>query len=633
MEKEELIVYLAASREAVSAVLMTKREAKQMAIYFVSRALQGLKINYTPMEKLVLALVHASKRLKRCFQAHPIIVITDKPIKQGPKDDSPAAPMEVNEELPDPWTVFTDGSSCIDGFGAELILTSPKRTEFTCPLRFEFDATNNEAEYEALIAEMDLFSFIHYSDPTKVRINERQIEEGQVLLLESIKGHVITLAGWNEQGGQNDNVEVARPHELNEEGGGAEVGDQAEESDHVVQDEEVNIVADKDVQAVIVDMPKRTRKKGKPPVVLVHFGRGGHTNYVFGPNLRTKHPAERSSIPPPLVITVGVATTAVAGTSFVPGAGTGLAIQSLFVDFASPSVAGSDTSGPSDPHVTKIPADTFYISQEIDSENIHMIDQLVLLGFFSNFAYEAVHDEKIKILSDRVAEIDSELMGMVVHLDEEIYPRFLTTIGGRRWIISRGFRLVVMKCLPYLEYDVTLGTAIGLAIDKGMQTGLVAGTDHGKARRGFAKIVAYDPSVEERYVFAVVALRDLDFNFLSQLESQKDARIACIMDSLRLDGPSAETLVVSRLQPATSSFYCLFTRRRTMLSLERLFSMGPLVDHLSFKNLVGEASTSRVLATTATTTALFVSITTANVSSIPTISVVDYEVLNTETSA
>ncbi|GKC40748.1 reverse transcriptase domain-containing protein [Tanacetum coccineum] len=82
MEREELIVYLAAVREAVSAVLMMKRETKQMSVYFVSRALQGPEINYTPMEKLVLALVHASKRLKRYFHAHTIIVITDQPIKQ-----------------------------------------------------------------------------------------------------------------------------------------------------------------------------------------------------------------------------------------------------------------------------------------------------------------------------------------------------------------------------------------------------------------------------------------------------------------------------------------------------------------------------------------------------------------------
>ncbi|GKC54298.1 reverse transcriptase domain-containing protein [Tanacetum coccineum] len=81
-EKEEVIVYLAAAKEVISAVLITKRNGKQMPIYFVSRALQGPKINYTPMEKLILALVSASKRLERYFQAHTIIVITDQPIKQ-----------------------------------------------------------------------------------------------------------------------------------------------------------------------------------------------------------------------------------------------------------------------------------------------------------------------------------------------------------------------------------------------------------------------------------------------------------------------------------------------------------------------------------------------------------------------
>ncbi|GJU68977.1 reverse transcriptase domain-containing protein [Tanacetum coccineum] len=81
-EKEELIMYLAAAKEAISAVLMTEREGKQMSVYFVSRALRGLEINYTPMEKLVLALLSASRRLKSYFQAHTIVVITDQPIKQ-----------------------------------------------------------------------------------------------------------------------------------------------------------------------------------------------------------------------------------------------------------------------------------------------------------------------------------------------------------------------------------------------------------------------------------------------------------------------------------------------------------------------------------------------------------------------
>ncbi|GKA30460.1 reverse transcriptase domain-containing protein [Tanacetum coccineum] len=86
------------------------------------------------MEKLVLALAFAAKRLQRYFQAHPI------------------ADTSVKEILKEEWILFTDGSSCTDGSGAGLILTSPKGTEFTYALRFQFTASNNEAEYEALIA-------------------------------------------------------------------------------------------------------------------------------------------------------------------------------------------------------------------------------------------------------------------------------------------------------------------------------------------------------------------------------------------------------------------------------------------------------------------------------------------------
>nr|GEV03305.1 reverse transcriptase domain-containing protein [Tanacetum cinerariifolium] len=50
------------------------------------------------------------------------------------------------------WTLFTNESSCADGSGARLTLTSPEGTEFTYALRFQFTASNNEAAYEALIA-------------------------------------------------------------------------------------------------------------------------------------------------------------------------------------------------------------------------------------------------------------------------------------------------------------------------------------------------------------------------------------------------------------------------------------------------------------------------------------------------
>ncbi|GJR64294.1 reverse transcriptase domain-containing protein [Tanacetum coccineum] len=78
---EELIIYLSATHGAISAVLLTDRDSIQTPVYFVSKALKETEINYSAMEKLILALVFAAKRLRRYFQAHPIAVITDQPFK------------------------------------------------------------------------------------------------------------------------------------------------------------------------------------------------------------------------------------------------------------------------------------------------------------------------------------------------------------------------------------------------------------------------------------------------------------------------------------------------------------------------------------------------------------------------
>nr|GEW72433.1 hypothetical protein [Tanacetum cinerariifolium] len=44
---------------------------------------------------------------------------------------------------------------------------------------------------------------------------------------------------------------------------------------------------------------------------------------------------------------------------------------------------------------------------------------------------EAMQDEQATVLGNRVAELDAQLLEMAAHLDEEFYPRFLTTISGR----------------------------------------------------------------------------------------------------------------------------------------------------------------------------------------------------------
>nr|GEW87599.1 reverse transcriptase domain-containing protein [Tanacetum cinerariifolium] len=66
-----------------------------------------------------------------------------------PDENPQAAPVAETQQ--EPWTLFTDSSSCVDGSGVGLILTNPKGIEFTYSLRFQFAASNNEAEYETLI--------------------------------------------------------------------------------------------------------------------------------------------------------------------------------------------------------------------------------------------------------------------------------------------------------------------------------------------------------------------------------------------------------------------------------------------------------------------------------------------------
>ncbi|GKE74846.1 reverse transcriptase domain-containing protein, partial [Tanacetum coccineum] len=79
---ETLIMHLSMTEEATSVILLAKQGDKQIPMNFVGRALQSPEVNYPPMEKLVLALIHTARRLRRYFQAHSIVVSIDQPMKQ-----------------------------------------------------------------------------------------------------------------------------------------------------------------------------------------------------------------------------------------------------------------------------------------------------------------------------------------------------------------------------------------------------------------------------------------------------------------------------------------------------------------------------------------------------------------------
>ena len=168
----------------------------QHPVYYYSRALKGAEDRYPRMEKLILALVTTARKLRPYFQAHAIEVPIEYPMKQvlhkpetsgrlmkwalelsefdfryKPKrvikgqvladfvvEFTSAELAEDTRVMPDLpiWKLFIDGAANAQGSGVGLILTSLEGIDIEYALRFGFQASNNEAEYEVVIAGLNL---------------------------------------------------------------------------------------------------------------------------------------------------------------------------------------------------------------------------------------------------------------------------------------------------------------------------------------------------------------------------------------------------------------------------------------------------------------------------------------------
>ncbi|KAL5577646.1 hypothetical protein UlMin_019345 [Ulmus minor] len=222
-EGESLILYLAVSKGAVSSALIREEEGVQWPIYYTSKSLLDAETRYPEVEKLALALMIAARKLRPYFQAHTIIVPTKFPLKQIlQKPDTsgrlakwsielgefdilfkprtaikgqaladfiaeftyqPTSLESAKELVPSPsslWHLYVDGSSTDNCSGAGVILVSPEKVRLSCALRFRFKATNNQAEYEALLAGLRLAKerFTTYRESSQFRIPSKRGENG-----------------------------------------------------------------------------------------------------------------------------------------------------------------------------------------------------------------------------------------------------------------------------------------------------------------------------------------------------------------------------------------------------------------------------------------------------------------------
>ena len=78
---EVLFAYLEITSYAISFVLIRVDSGIQRPVYYASKSLHEADMRYLLLEKAILAVVHATKKLPHYFQAHTVIVLTQLSLK------------------------------------------------------------------------------------------------------------------------------------------------------------------------------------------------------------------------------------------------------------------------------------------------------------------------------------------------------------------------------------------------------------------------------------------------------------------------------------------------------------------------------------------------------------------------
>ncbi|XP_073120324.1 uncharacterized protein [Henckelia pumila] len=204
--ERQLTLYITAQERSVGALLAQDNDdGKEAALYYLSRMMTPNELNYSPIEKLCLALIFVIQKLKHYFQAHTvrlvskanplkyvmsrpvlsdrlarwylqlqqfeIIYVPQKAVKgQALADflaDHPIpADWELSNEFPDedvlvievkpPWKMYFDGASNKEGAGAGVIFVTSDGEVLPYSFTLTQNCSNNVAEYQALILGLEM---------------------------------------------------------------------------------------------------------------------------------------------------------------------------------------------------------------------------------------------------------------------------------------------------------------------------------------------------------------------------------------------------------------------------------------------------------------------------------------------
>jgi ribonuclease HI len=191
---EALLIYIATTTQVVSTAIVVERREEghalpvQRPVYFISEVLSETKARYPHIQKVLYAVILIRRKLRHYFESHPVTVVSSFPqgeiiqcreasgriakwavelmgetlsfaprkaIKSQVLADFLAewtdTQLPTTPTQPKLWTMYFDGSLMKIGAGAGLLFVSLLRKHLRYVIRLHFPASNNVAEYEALV--------------------------------------------------------------------------------------------------------------------------------------------------------------------------------------------------------------------------------------------------------------------------------------------------------------------------------------------------------------------------------------------------------------------------------------------------------------------------------------------------
>ncbi|KFK26613.1 hypothetical protein AALP_AA8G271600 [Arabis alpina] len=164
---EPLFLYIAISETAVSAVLVREERGEQKPIFYVSKTLTDAETRYPQLDNTfpLHPVLHSQSQYGRLAKWAVELSEYDIEYKGRTCNKSQVladflielpenqTPKEVRPRI---WELQVDGSSFKNRSGIGILLASPTGEILEQSFRLAFKASNNEAEYEAIIAGMRL---------------------------------------------------------------------------------------------------------------------------------------------------------------------------------------------------------------------------------------------------------------------------------------------------------------------------------------------------------------------------------------------------------------------------------------------------------------------------------------------